>query len=67
MITKEDIILSRFRHATRPHDPALNTVQLNQLFGVPPKKVSPMNVKELKRRFVEVHYMCGGMHKRYEW
>jgi hypothetical protein len=67
MITKEEIILSRFKHATRPHDPPMNTIQLNLYFGPPKPKVSELNAKELHRRFTEVHYMCGGLHKRYEW
>lgn len=67
MVTKEEMILAKFKHSARPHDSALNTVQLNMLFGVPKPKVSQLSPKELKRRFTEVHYMCGGMHKRYEW
>lgn len=67
MISKEDLILSRFKYATRPHEAPMNTVQLNALYGKPKPKVSPLNIKQINRDFVDEYYMCNAMHKRYEW
>lgn len=67
MITKEEIILSRFKYATRPHEAPMNVVQLNMFYGPPKPKSQELSIQELHRRFTEVHYMCGGMHRRYEW
>jgi hypothetical protein len=63
---REQMQLAEFVYARRPHEKALNLMQIRMLIG-PPLPAAPSVKEEVIDKFKSHYHMCNGMHKKYQW